>query len=109
MDFLQYKNQFLSNDIIYTYENNLNWDILSLHHNFDLDTIYKYKHKINLEQLSRNDNLTLDMIKNLESRQNEFKNKFDWAYISEFGNIDKDFADISKNIIKNLCKNNDNL
>ena len=103
------QNPFLSNDIIYTYENDLNWDILALHHNFDLETIYKYKHKINLEQLSRNDHLTLDMIKNLEPLQNEFQNKFDWDYISEFGNIDKDFVDTSENITKDLTKNNDNL
>lgn len=103
------QNAHLSDDIIEKYQNDLDWNMLSLNHKFDINTIYKYKDKINLTKLSCNDCLTLDMIKNLEKVQDQFQSTFDWEYISEFGNINKEYIDTSENIIKNLAKFNDNL
>jgi len=45
------------------------------------------------------------MIKNLEKVQDKFQGTLDWEFISDFGNINKDYVDNCEHIIKILSKN----
>lgn len=100
--------QKLSMEFMEEFKENLNWYELCLHQEMDSEFVRKMKDYINLNNLSMNDCLTESMIEKVSNLGDEFRDNFDWEFISEYGNISKEFAEMNDKIDKKLFAMNDN-
>ena len=71
----------------------LNFDDIITNQNINYDFIIKFKDINCLKKLSYNDNLDEELILKIYENINEFKDEFDWDYISEY-------IDLSESTIK---------
>ncbi len=99
--------QRLNQEFMERYQDELNWFELSLHQKFDIDFIFKMKDKISLNNLSMNDCLNEQMIEQISEKEDEFDDELDWVFISEYGNISKEFAERNDKVIKTLFRMNE--
>ena len=75
--------QDLSSKFIDDHFDLLDLDELTRHQNLSYDFIIKYKNIISLNKLSYNDNLNEELINKIYDNINDFKDEFDWNFISE--------------------------
>ena len=66
-----------------------------MYQNIDYDFIYHFKNDISFKNLSYNENLNEEIILKIYNNLNEFKDEFDWDFISEY-------VDLSDDTIKNI-------
>ncbi len=80
----------------------LNFDDIIMNQNIDYDFIIKFKDINCLKKLSYNDNLDEELILKIYENINEFKDEFDWDYISEYIDLSESTIKIIKEL--NKCK-----
>ena len=87
--------QDLSLEFIKKNFSKLNINNICMYQNIDYDFIYKFKNDISFKNLSYNENLNEEIILRIYNNLNEFKDEFDWDYISQY-------VDLSDDTIKNV-------
>jgi len=92
--------QNLTLEFINQYKDKFNFDIISQHQELTFDFIKENKNKISLQSISFNDNLDEELFLKIYEIKDEFKDDFDWEYISQYIN----FSNESENKIKELKK-----
>lgn len=89
--------EFIENNLL-----NLGIDNVILEQDIDINFILKYQGIISLKKLSYNDYLNQDLILEIYPHMKNFKDEFDWEFIIEHIEWDKDKIKHIKEIDKNL-------
>lgn len=97
----------LNDSFIYENINSINFDNLVSNQKLDLKFIFKYKKHISLKHLAFNDDFDEDMLMNIYPYKNEYKEDFDWDFISKYINLSKETINSIKEIDKELVIMND--
>ena len=92
--------QNLTLDFINKNKDKFNFDIISQHQELTFDFIVENKDKISLQSISFNDNLDEELFLKIYEIKDQFKDDFDWEYISQY----IDFSKESEDKIKELKK-----
>jgi hypothetical protein len=92
--------QELSLDFINTHKDKIDFDLISQHQNLTFDFIKNNIDKISLKYLSLNDYLNEELFLQIYEIKNQFKDEFNWDYISQYLDLSND----SENKIKELNK-----
>ena len=92
--------QNLTLEFINKNKDKFNFDIISQHQELTFDFIKENKDKISLQSISFNDNLDEDLFLKIYEIKDQFKDDFDWEYISQY----IDFSNDSEDKIKELKK-----
>jgi hypothetical protein len=92
--------QHLTLDFINKYKDRFDFDIISQHQELTFDFIEENKEKISLQSLSFNDNLDEELFLKIYEMKDEFKDDFDWEYISQYINFSNENEDKIKELKK---------
>lgn len=92
--------QHLTLEFINKYKDKFDFDIISQHQELTFDFIKENKDKVSLQSISFNDNLNEELFLKIYEIKDQFKDDFDWEYISRY----IDFSNESEDKIKELKK-----
>jgi len=92
--------QELTLDFIINNFEKLDIENICMYQNINYEFIYKFRNDLSLKKLSYNENLNEDMILKIYENLDEFNDRFDWDYISEY----IDLSESTIKVIKELNK-----
>lgn len=92
--------QHLTLDFINKYKDKFNFDIISQHQELTFDFIKENKDKISLQSISFNDNLDEELFLKIYEMKDDFKDDFDWEYVSQYINFSNENEDKIKELKK---------
>ena len=97
----------ISSDFINDNLEYINFDNLVSNQKLDLKFLFKHKKMISLKQLSFNDDFDEEMLLDIYPFRHEYKEDFDWDFISKYIDLSKETVAQIKEIDKEIIVMND--
>ena len=94
--------QEVDDEFINSHLKMIDFDNLVLHQKLNYKFINSHKSKINLKNLTYNDHFDEELMLDLYPNRHQYKNMFDWDYISEHMKLSKETISIVKELNKEL-------